>query len=65
MNTTNMTLATLLARLEALESSSVTVEAHTESVNALWVLCAGIMCFLLQAGFGMLEARLQLSLIHI
>ncbi len=40
MNTTNMTLATLLARLEALESSSVTVEAHTESVNALWVLCA-------------------------
>ena len=48
MNTTNMTLATLLARLEALESSSVTVEAHTESVNALWVLCAGIMCFLLR-----------------
>lgn len=27
-----------------------------EAVNLLWILVAGIICFLLQAGFGLLEA---------
>jgi Amt family ammonium transporter len=27
-----------------------------DAINLLWVFVAGIMCFLLQAGFGLLEA---------
>lgn len=27
-----------------------------DAINLLWIFVAGIMCFLLQAGFGLLEA---------
>jgi len=33
-----------------------TDEELTATINGLWVLIAGVLCFLLQAGFGLLEA---------
>jgi len=31
-----------------------------DSINLLWIFVAGVICFLLQAGFGLLEVRLLL-----
>ena len=35
------------------------------AINTMWVLLAAFLVFFMQAGFGMVEAGLVLSLIHI
>lgn len=54
------TISALLARVDALTATIETMEqAQTDtnsSIDMLFVFAMGVICFLLQAGFGLLEA---------
>lgn len=48
-----VTLDDLIARVEALEHNDTDSEM---SIDKTWIILAGVCCFFLQAGFGLLEA---------